>query len=90
LTLRIRRLVLNGLAVAALAASPLCSAVAQAPVERLGREVAAIGALPAVEEKLRNLGVGPDGRQGEASSAFQRAEVAKWGKVIQEAGIQPE
>ena len=59
-------------------------------IDRLGREVAAIVAMPAVQEKLRNLGVEPDGRQGEAFGAFQQAEIAKWGKVIQEAGIQAE
>ena len=59
-------------------------------VERLAREVAAIVALPAVQERLRNLGVEPDGRQSDAFSAFQRAEIAKWGKVIQDAGIQAE
>ena len=53
-------------------------------------KIAAIVALPAVQEKLRNLGVEPDGRQSDAFSAFQRAEIAKWGKVIQDAGIQAE
>ncbi len=59
-------------------------------VERLGREVAAILAMPAVQDTLRTMGVEPDGRQTEAFSAFQRAEIAKWGKVIQDAGIQAE
>ncbi len=59
-------------------------------VDRLSREVAAIVALPSVRDKLRNMGVEPDGRQADAFSAFQRAEIAKWGKVIQDAGIQAE
>ena len=59
-------------------------------VDRLSREVAAIVALPAVQDKLRNMGVEPDGRQADAFSTFQRAEIAKWGKVIQDAGIQAE
>ena len=59
-------------------------------VERLGREIAAIVGMPAVQEKLRNLGVEPDGRPGEAFSAFQHSEIVKWGKVIQDAGIQAE
>ncbi|MDN8617465.1 Bug family tripartite tricarboxylate transporter substrate binding protein [Variovorax ginsengisoli] len=59
-------------------------------VDRLSREIAAIVALPDVQEKLRKLGVEPDGRASEAFTAFQRAEIAKWGKVIQEAGIQAE
>jgi tripartite-type tricarboxylate transporter receptor subunit TctC len=59
-------------------------------IERLGREIAAIVATAAVQEKLRNMGVEPDGRQAEAFSAFQRAEITKWSKVIQDAGIQAE
>ncbi len=59
-------------------------------VDRLSREVAAIVALPAVRDKLRNMGVEPDGRQADAFGAFQRSEIAKWGKVIQDAGIQAE
>jgi tripartite-type tricarboxylate transporter receptor subunit TctC len=59
-------------------------------VDRLGREIAAVIAQPDVQEKLRNLGVEPDGRTSETFIAFQRAEIAKWGKVIQDAGIQAE
>ena len=59
-------------------------------IDRLGREVAAILGMPEVQDKLRNLGVEPDGRQGEAFGAFQQAEIVKWGKVIKEAGIQAE
>jgi tripartite-type tricarboxylate transporter receptor subunit TctC len=59
-------------------------------VDRLSREIAAIVALPDVQEKLRKLGVEPDGRSSEAFTAFQRAEIAKWGKVIHDAGIQAE
>ena len=59
-------------------------------VDRLGREIAAIVAMPDVQEKLRILGVEPDGRASEAFTLFQRAEIAKWGKVIQDAGIQAE
>ena len=59
-------------------------------VDRLSREIAAIVALPDVQEKLRKLGVEPDGRSSEAFTAFQRAEITKWGKVIHDAGIQAE
>ena len=59
-------------------------------VERLGKEIAAIISMPDVQEKLRTLGVEPDGRASEAFTSFQRAEIAKWGKVIQDAGIQAE
>jgi tripartite-type tricarboxylate transporter receptor subunit TctC len=59
-------------------------------VDRLGKEIAAIVAIPDVKEKLRNFGVEPDGRTSEKFSEFQRAEIAKWGKVIKDAGIQAE
>ncbi len=59
-------------------------------VDRLGREIAAIVAMPDVQDKLRNLGVEPDGRTSAAFAAFQNAEIAKWGKVIRDAGIQAE
>lgn len=59
-------------------------------VDRLATEIAAIVATPDVQEKLRNLGVEPDGRAAEPFAAFQAAEIAKWGKVIKDAGIQAE
>ena len=59
-------------------------------VDRLAREIAAIVAMPDVQEKLRGLGVEPDGRTSEAFAAFQQSEIAKWGKVIKDAGIQAE
>jgi tripartite-type tricarboxylate transporter receptor subunit TctC len=59
-------------------------------VDRLGREIAAIVAMPDVQDKLRNLGVEPDGRTSAAFSTFQNAEIVKWGKVIRDAGIQAE
>ncbi len=62
----------------------------KAVVDRLSKEIATIVAMPDVQEKLRILGVEPDGRASEAFAVFQRAEIAKWGKVIQDAGIQAE
>ena len=62
----------------------------QAIVDRLGREIAAIVATPEVQARLRTLGVEPDGRGPAPFSAFQRAEIAKWGKVIKDSGIQAE
>jgi tripartite-type tricarboxylate transporter receptor subunit TctC len=59
-------------------------------VDRLAREVAAIVATPDVQARLRNMGVEPDGRVSAPFIEFQRAEVAKWGKVIRDAGIQAE
>ena len=62
----------------------------KAIVDRLDKEIASIVAMPEVKEKLRNLGVEPDGRSSEAFAAFQRTEITKWGKVIKDAGIQAE
>ena len=62
----------------------------KAVVDRLDKEIAAVVAMPDVKEKLRNLGVEPDGRSSERFAEFQRAEIAKWSKVIKDAGIQAE
>ena len=62
----------------------------KAIVDRLGKEIAAIVATPDVQDKLRNLGVEPDGRTADAFTAFQHTEIIKWGKVIKDAGIQAE
>ena len=62
----------------------------KAVVDRLDKEIASIVAMPDVKEKLRNLGVEPDGRSSERFAEFQRAEIAKWSKVIKDAGIQAE
>lgn len=59
-------------------------------VDRVAREVAAIVKTPEVQARLRNMGVEPDGRASAPFIEFQRAEVAKWGKVIRDAGIQAE
>lgn len=59
-------------------------------IDRLNKELAAIVALPDVQAKLRNMGVEPDGRGSAGFTEFQLAEVAKWGKVIKDAGIQAE
>ena len=66
------------------------SGTPKAIVERLGKEVAAIVAMPDVQEKLRNLGVEPDGRSSVPFSDFQQTEMVKWAKVIKDAGIQAE
>lgn len=59
-------------------------------VDRMAREIAAVVARPDVQEKLRGLGVEPDGRTSEAFATFQQSEIVKWGKVIKDAGIQAE
>lgn len=68
----------------------LPAGVPRAIVDRVAKETATILAMPDVQARLRNMGVEPDGRGPEAFAEFQRSEVAKWGKVIREAGIQAE
>jgi tripartite-type tricarboxylate transporter receptor subunit TctC len=59
-------------------------------VDRFAKEIAAIVATAEVQEKLRTMGVEPDGRPAAQFSEFQQAEIVKWAKVIKEAGIQAE
>jgi tripartite-type tricarboxylate transporter receptor subunit TctC len=59
-------------------------------VDRLAKEIAVILATAEVQEKLRTMGVEPDGRLAAQFSEFQQAEMVKWAKVIKEAGIQAE
>ena len=62
----------------------------QAIVDRLARDIAAVVAMPDVQDKLRNMGVEPDGRLAAPFADFQQAEMVKWAKVIKDAGIQAE
>jgi tripartite-type tricarboxylate transporter receptor subunit TctC len=43
-----------------------------------------------MRERLRAMGGEPDSRAPEQFAEFMRAEQARWGKVIRDAGIQPE
>jgi tripartite-type tricarboxylate transporter receptor subunit TctC len=61
-----------------------------AVAERLGRELVAIVALPATQKRMQELGVIADGRGHTAFAEYQRADIARWGAVIREAGIQPD
>jgi len=59
-------------------------------VERLHMELVKVMAAPEVRERLRAMGGEPDSRAPEQFAEFMRAEHARWGKVIRDAGIQPE
>lgn len=59
-------------------------------VERLSAEISAVVNTPAVLQRLRALGAEPDAMTPSTFSAFQKAEIAKWGKVTREAGVHPE
>jgi hypothetical protein len=55
---------------------------------RLNAEVNAIVNTAEVKQQLVNLGVNPIGRGSlDELQAFVKAEVIRWGKVVQEAGL---
>jgi tripartite-type tricarboxylate transporter receptor subunit TctC len=56
-------------------------------IERLQREMTAIMAMPAVRERLTNLGMEIAVQDAAAFDRFVQSEVDKWAKVIQQAGL---
>jgi len=56
-------------------------------VQRLNAELVKIINLPEVRERLESLGMEPAGTSPEEFAAFQKAEVAKWAKVIKDGNI---
>jgi tripartite-type tricarboxylate transporter receptor subunit TctC len=55
---------------------------------RLNAEVNAIVNTAEVKQQLVNLGINPIGRGSlDELRAFVKAEVVRWGKVLQEAGL---
>jgi tripartite-type tricarboxylate transporter receptor subunit TctC len=56
-------------------------------VDLLQREIAAILATPEVREKILALGFEPSGVTPAEFDAYIKAEIAKWRKVIEKAGI---
>jgi tripartite-type tricarboxylate transporter receptor subunit TctC len=59
-------------------------------VKKLSAEVDAALKKPVIARRLTDLGAVPVGGSPEKLAAFQLAEQAKWGKVIQAAKIKPE
>lgn len=55
--------------------------------EKLIRELTAVAAEPGVQERLRQLSAVPSTLSGEAFGGFIRSELAKWGPVVEKAGI---
>jgi tripartite-type tricarboxylate transporter receptor subunit TctC len=56
-------------------------------VQLLQREIAGILALPDVKEKVLGLGFEPSGMSSAEFDAYIKSEIAKWRKVIENAGI---
>lgn len=59
----------------------------QAVVGRLNSELVKVLRSPDVKERLAGQGADPAGGSPEEFSAFLKEEIAKWGKVVREAGI---
>lgn len=59
-------------------------------IERLNRELRAFVGTPSVQERLTVLGLQPMTSTPQELADFGRSELAKWARLIQQAGIQPE
>jgi tripartite-type tricarboxylate transporter receptor subunit TctC len=62
----------------------------KAVVAKLNTEVNRILALPDVRQRLQDAGIEPAGGTAQQFGDFLVLEMAKWGKVARDAGIQPE
>ncbi len=63
------------------------AATPKAIVTRLNAELVKIIAMPDIRERLDSLGVDPVANTPEEFAAFQKAEIAKWAKVVKDANI---
>jgi len=59
-------------------------------VQRLNTEIARTMKMPDVQARLADLGVEVGGGPPEQLAEFQKAEIAKWAKVVKTAGVKPE
>ncbi len=59
-------------------------------IKKLNGEINAVLKTPALRERLAAEGVGPGGISSEEMGALIKNEIAKWAKVIKQAGIPPE
>jgi tripartite-type tricarboxylate transporter receptor subunit TctC len=59
-------------------------------LDKLSGEISRIVELADVKERLRALGADPAPTTPEGFDAYVRAEVAKFQKIVQDAGIKPE
>jgi len=62
----------------------------KALLDKLSREIARVVELPDVREKMRGLGAEPAPTTPDAFDAHVRAEVARFQKIVRDAGIKPE
>lgn len=59
-------------------------------VERLNTEIVKILHMPDVRERLVGLGIEPVADTSAEFAAFQKAEIAKWAKVVKDGGVKIE
>ncbi len=59
-------------------------------IQKLNAEVLKILAMPDVRERFLAQGVEPLGGTPEQFAEHIRAQMAKWGKVVRDAGVQAE
>ncbi len=59
-------------------------------IAKLNAEINAALKMPDVRAKLETVGIEPQGGTPEDYAALIKSDLVKWGKVIKEAGIQPE
>jgi tripartite-type tricarboxylate transporter receptor subunit TctC len=58
-----------------------------AVVTRLNAEIRKILQMPDVRERLEQLGIDPVANSPDEFAAFQKAEIAKWAKVVKDGGV---
>ena len=63
------------------------AATPPAIVARLNSEIVKILNMPDVRERMESLGVDPVANTSEEFAAFQKAEIAKWAKVVKEGNV---
>jgi tripartite-type tricarboxylate transporter receptor subunit TctC len=56
-------------------------------VSRLNTEIVKILNMPDLRERMEQLGVDPVANTSEEFAAFQKAEIAKWAKVVKEGNV---
>jgi tripartite-type tricarboxylate transporter receptor subunit TctC len=59
-------------------------------VARLGKEIVRIMSVPDMRERFASDGFEPAGAGPAELAKFLRAELVKWAKAVEMAGIQPE